>query len=792
MPLMNWRLKDWLGNYKVGIRHRRRPLLRQRSAASAERLEERALLAGNAIVSGLTFVDANSNSTKDSGELAARGIVVTLSNAGTGFNESVTTTADGSFTFFRVPAGTYTLTALPGDQLSGATVTANNVTVGETGTVTQNLAMKGLKPTILSLREFRNTTTPESLPFATAGTGRTGNLAPTVVGTASSDVTFTTAASPTAKTVDLAGVFTDQDFQNSEVQFRTSAGNINVELFDPATPITVANFYEYATSGRYDDTIFHRLPPGFVLQGGGFSFNDATNTFPSVSADPTIQNEFSATRSNLASTIAMAKIGPLPGQPPTDATINSATSQFFFNLKNNSAILDGQNGGFTVFGKIVGATNTTTVTDPVLNDLVSPGGVSDTSVSNRSSTNSAFNELPLDGYSESSFPSDATPENFLRILGVDTVRRNEVLSYSLMSGNSPVAIIDTSLFTAEIINHRLTVTPKANQSGQADIVVRATDLAGESVTTTIRVHVAPVGNAAPTATVTLNPTLPLVNSTLTASATVADSNSNPVNLTYVWKLGSTVVKTTTATSSVTDTLDLSTISSEAAGNVITVEVTPNDGFVDGTKVTATRTLAASNTVPTATVALTPENPLVNSVLTATATSADVNGQPVKLTYVWRIGTTEVKTTSATSSLTDTLDLSTLSDDAVGQVVTVTVTPKDTVADGTAVTATRTISANVAPTATVALTPASPTTTSTLTATATAADTNGQAVTLTYVWKVGNTIVKTTSATSSLTDTLNLTTVNSVTVTSGDLVTVEVTPRDGIMDGTIATANKTLS
>ena len=783
MPLMNWRLKDWLGNYKVGIRHRRRPLLRQRSAASAERLEERALLAGNAIVSGLTFVDANSNSTKDSGELAARGIVVTLSNVGNTFNESVTTTADGSFTFFRVPAGTYTLTALPGDQLSGATVTANNVTVGETGTVTQNLAMKGLKPTILSLREFRNTTTPESLPFATAGTGRTGNLAPTVVGTASSDVTFTTAASPTAKTVDLAGVFTDQDFQNSEVQFRTSAGNINVELFDPATPITVANFYEYATSGRYDDTIFHRLATGFVLQGGGFSFNDTANTFPSVSIDPTIQNEFSATRSNLASTVAMAKLG---GDP------NSASSQFFFNLANNSANLDGQNGGFTVFGKIVGATNTTTVTDPVLNDLVSPGGVSDTSVSNRSSTNSAFNDLPLDGYTGSSFPSDATPENFLRILGVDTVRRNEALSYSLMSGGAPVATIDTTLFTAEIINHRLTITPKANQSGQADIVVRATDMAGESVTTTIRVHVAPVGNAAPTATVTLNPTLPLVNSTLTASATVADSNSNPVNLTYVWKLGSTVVKTTTATSSVTDTLDLSTISSEAAGNVITVEVTPNDGFVDGTKVTATRTLAASNTVPTATVALTPENPLVNSVLTATATSADVNGQPVKLTYVWRIGTTEVKTTSATSSLTDTLDLSTLSQDAVGQVVTVTVTPNDSVADGTAVTATRTISANVAPTATVALTPASPTTTSTLTATATAADTNGQAVTLTYVWKVGNTIVKTTSATSSLTDTLDLTTVSSVTVTSGDLVTVEVTPRDGIMDGTIATANKTLS
>ena len=776
MPLMNWRLKDWLGNYKVGIRHRRRPLLRQRSAASAERLEERALPAGNAIVSGLTFIDANSNGTKETGELAARGVVVTLSNADNSVNQSVTTAADGTFSFFRVPAGTYKLTALPGDQLSGSTVTVGNLTVGDSGTVTKNLAMKGFKPTILSLRDFRNTSTAETLPFATAGTGQTGDLAPTVLGTANTDVSFTTTASPTAKTVDLAGVFTDQDFQNSEVKFRTSAGPINVELFDAAAPIAVANFYEYATSGRYDNTIFHRLAPNFVLQGGGFSFNDATNTFPSVSTDPTIQNEFSATRSNLASTVAMAKLG---GDP------NSASSQFFFNLGNNSANLDSQNGGFTVFGKIVGSTqsSTATVTDPVLLDLAN------TPVSNRSSTNGAFTSLPLKSYSGSSFPTDATPGNFLRILGVDIVRRNEALSYSLMSGNSPVAKIDTPLFTAEIINHRLTITPKGNQSGQADIVVRATDLAGESVTTTFRVHVAPAGNAAPTATVTLNPTQPLVNSTLTANATVADTNSNPVNLTYVWKVGSTVVKTTTATSSVTDTLDLTTISTEKVGDTISVDVTPNDGFLDGTKVTATRTLVASNTAPTATVALTPVNPLVNSVLTATATSADVNGQPVKLTYVWKIGSTEVKKTSATSHLTDTLDLSTLSEDAVGKVVTVTVTPKDGVVNGTAVSATSTISSNVAPTATVAITPASPTKTSTLTATATATDPNGQAVMLTYVWKVGTNIVKTTPATSSLTDTLDL---NGVTINSGATVTVEVTPNDGVTNGMIASANKTVS
>ena len=786
MPLMTWRLGDWLGLHKIGIRHRRRPLSRR---LAAERLEPRALLAGNAIVSGLTFIDANGSGdtgqTGDEGELVVRGIVVTLSNAGNTFNESITTNADGAFTFFRVPAGTYTLTAQPGTQLTGSAVTVGGVVVGESGEVNENIAMGELKPTIVSLRQFLNTSTTETLPFATAGNGRNGNAIPTVLATASSEVAFTTSATPTAKNVDLAGVFTDLDFENSEVQFQTSAGNINVELFDEDTPITVANFYEYADSGRYDNSIFHRLSNSFVLQGGGFSFNDTTDTFPSVSTDPTIKNEFSATRSNLASTIAMAKIG---GDP------DSASSQFFFNLGNNSGNLDNQNGGFTVFGKIVGATSTTTVTDSVLNDLVSPGGASNTAVSNQSASTgiSALNELPLDDYSGASFPTDATADHFLRILDIVTVRRNEQFSYSLMSGNSPVTMIDTTLFTAEIVNHRLKVTPKANQAGVADIVVRASDLSGESVTTTFKVRVVPVGNVAPTATVALNPAQPLVNSTLTATATATDGNSNPVRLNYVWKLGSTVVKTTADTSSLTDTLNLSTISSEAAGNIISVEVTPNDGFVDGTTVTANRTLAASNSAPTATVALSPESPLVNSVLTATATAADVNGQPVELTYVWKVGTTTVKTTSDTTSLTDTLNLSTIDTEVAGNTITVEVTPNDGTVDGTAVTATRTLAAsNSAPTATVALTPASPTVNSMLTATATAADVNGQPVNLTYVWKVGSTVVKTTPSTSSLTDTLDMNVAEITGDMVGEVVTVEVTPHDGLISGALVSASRTI-
>lgn len=783
MPLMTWRLGDWLGFYKKGIRNRRRPLSRR---VAAERLEPRALLAGTAIVSGLTFIDANGSGDtgqipSDEGEVVVRGVVVTLSNAGNTFSETVTTDANGEFKFFRVPAGTYTLTAQPGTQLTGSAVTVGGVVVGESGEVNENIAMGELKPTIISLRQFLNTSTTETLPFEAAGNGRNGNAIPTVLGTASSEVSFTTSATPTAQNVDLAGVFTDEDFENSEVQFQTSAGNINVELFDKDTPITVANFYEYVDSNRYDNTIFHRLANGFVLQGGGFSFNDTTDTFPSVSTDPTIQNEFSATRSNLASTIAMAKLG---GNP------NSASSQFFFNLGNNSANLDGQNGGFTVFGRIVGTTSTTTVTDSVLNDLVTPGGTSNTAVTNQvaSTGNGALDELPLDDYSGASFPTDATPDNFLRILDIVTVRRNEALSYTLMSSNSPVAIIDTTLFTAEIVNHRLKVTPKANQSGVADIVVRATDLSGESVTRTFKVRVVPVGNVAPVATVTLNPAQPLVNSTLTATATATDGNTNPVNLTYVWKVGTTVVKTTSATSSLTDTLDLSTISTDATGSIITVELTPNDGFVNGTVVTATRTLAAGDSAPTATVALSPESPLVNSVLTATATY--VNGESVDLNYVWKVGTTTVKSTLHTSNLTDTLDLSTIGTEVAGNTVTVEVSPHDGSVNGATVTAARTLAAsNSAPTATVALSPESPTVNSVLTATATTADANGQAVTLTYVWRIGSNVLKTTSVTSNLTDTLDL---SSFAITVGDIVTLDMTPNDGTINGTTVSATKTIS
>ncbi len=110
-----------------------------------------------------------------------------------------------------------------------------------------------------------------------------------------------------------------------------------IELFDD-TPATRDNFLNYVNDGDFTDVLMHRLVPGFVLQGGGFDLD--LNPIPT---DPPVVNEFG--RSNLRGTIAMAKLG---GDP------DSATSQFFFNLANNSANLDNQNGGFTVFARVLG------------------------------------------------------------------------------------------------------------------------------------------------------------------------------------------------------------------------------------------------------------------------------------------------------------------------------------------------------------------------------------------------------------------------------------------------------
>lgn len=129
------------------------------------------------------------------------------------------------------------------------------------------------------------------------------------------------------------------------VRMETSVGGFNVQLYDTAAPLTVTNFLNYVNRNDYNNSIIDRSVPGFVIQGGGYNCCDPFVGQPfAITADPPVQSEFDPSRSNVRGTIAMAL---LSGDP------NSATSAWFFNLADNSANLDHQNGGFTVFGYVL-------------------------------------------------------------------------------------------------------------------------------------------------------------------------------------------------------------------------------------------------------------------------------------------------------------------------------------------------------------------------------------------------------------------------------------------------------
>ena len=134
-----------------------------------------------------------------------------------------------------------------------------------------------------------------------------------------------------------------QSASATTVRVITSLGDFSIELFDDVTPVTVANFLNYVNSGRFNGTLIHRSVSNFIIQGGWLSYNAATNQLDPITLDVAIQNEFSV--SNTRGTVAMAKV---EGDP------NSATSQWFVNLADNSANLDDQNGGFTAFGRVIG------------------------------------------------------------------------------------------------------------------------------------------------------------------------------------------------------------------------------------------------------------------------------------------------------------------------------------------------------------------------------------------------------------------------------------------------------
>lgn len=188
--------------------------------------------------------------------------------------------------------------------------------------------------------------------------------------------------------LDSAAYPTIQDLEDPNhtvVRIETNFGDIDLEMLDNVAPLTVANFLKYVRDGDYDRTFFHRLDDDFVLQGGLARLQPGdSGTFgvKDIPIDVPVTNEFS--RSNIPRTVAMAR---------RSGVVNSATSQFFFNIGNNT-FLDTTDQGFTVFARVVNDRSWQVIQD--INAL------------NTQDLGSPYNELPVtstfnqsDGVSES-------------------------------------------------------------------------------------------------------------------------------------------------------------------------------------------------------------------------------------------------------------------------------------------------------------------------------------------------------------------------------------------------------
>ncbi|MES2922535.1 MAG: peptidylprolyl isomerase [Verrucomicrobiota bacterium] len=332
---------------------------------------------------------------------ALTGLTVTGLPAGLTFNSS-----NGTITGILTTAGAYT-----------ATLTA---TFGDGSTATRSLILKSISPSPAVVQSFAAVSVPIATP----------------------------------KTVSVAGKFSDPDTA-SAARVTTTLGTFDIILFPYSAPQTVDNFLDYTDAGEYDNVFFHRSPPDFVVQGGGYKYTAASGFTTVNKFVRVLPNEPGL--SNVRGTVAMAKMG---GQP------DSATSEFFINRRNNAANLDVQNGGFTVFGRVPDA-------GMVVVDQINALPVYNYEITVGTET-MALTDVPVNA---ASAPETLDPTQLVKITSVDAA---PILTYEVLSQNTAVA-------TASLTGTDITITAVA--TGNTTIEVKAIDLDGNTVTQNIAVTV---------------------------------------------------------------------------------------------------------------------------------------------------------------------------------------------------------------------------------------------------------------------------------------------------------------
>ena len=277
---------------------------------------------------------------------------------GRSVNYSIVTNANGNFSIDQLLPGAYTVTrSTPAGFLSGTTATSAQLNIVEGQSITQNLGLGGLTPAKVSLGLWA-TGVSSGVTAPTAGSGTATGFTMTQI----KAFTDSTVAKNSTTYYNLAAFNLSPDTTNTTITFNTSKGAIDVTLLDSAAPVSVTNFLSYAQNNAYTDDLFHRMAnlsqsapntaPYQILQGGQFTTNSTSGTvtsFTDVATYQPIANEFDASRPNSIGSLAMARTSAL----------DSATSQFYFNLTDNTSSLGRTGDGYAVFGNVANSASLT-------------------------------------------------------------------------------------------------------------------------------------------------------------------------------------------------------------------------------------------------------------------------------------------------------------------------------------------------------------------------------------------------------------------------------------------------
>jgi cyclophilin family peptidyl-prolyl cis-trans isomerase len=317
----------------------------------------------------------------------------------------------------------------------------------------------------------------------------------------------TIAAGAGVSTIDLRNYFALPNVVGQIAQIDTVRGKFNVELLATDAPKTVANFLNYVNKGAYTRTFFHRSVPGFVIQAGGFALLEGSSNITPIAADAPVVNEFKV--SNSRGTLAMAK---------TAAGPNTATNQWFVNLADNRANLDNQNGGFTVFARVIG-------TGMTVSDNIAALPVFNATDPQLPGSHPAFDQLPL-------------TTNALNADTLVLVRSIKVIPvYPAAPGDTAVltfsvASSEPAIVGATISGSLLVLSP--GSGGRATLTVRATDVNGNAAESVL---VVTNGAAPPRPTFITQP----VAQTVAVGSTVVFNSVALGTPTFEWRRNGAIV-----------------------------------------------------------------------------------------------------------------------------------------------------------------------------------------------------------------------------------------------------------